>query len=126
MTSPDEVLRIAREAGFVHANDLNGMKLLEFARRIEQAALERETARLLRPSTEMTRDEPYRSDKVLYYLRSILRQMNSVMGQPASRVIHTLGQEALADNCDWLDCYIDWLERHPAAPPLTPQEPPHE
>lgn len=48
-------------------------------------------------------------DNTLYYLRSILRQLQSVRGM----IDHgpSLGGEVLADNIDWLDCFIDSLER---------------
>ena len=48
----------------------------------------------------------------LHYLRSILRHLREM------RVLRTalvdepsLGGEALADNIDWLDCFIDKYER---------------
>jgi hypothetical protein len=45
----------------------------------------------------------------LYYLRSILRHLQEVR----SLLIEgpSLGGEVLADNIDWLDCFIDKHER---------------
>jgi hypothetical protein len=40
----------------------------------------------------------------LYYLRSILRQLQEIRGAAKE---HSLGLEALADNIDWLDCFIE-------------------
>jgi hypothetical protein len=38
-----------------------------------------------------------------YYLRSILRQLRDVHRDVTN---HSLGSEVLADNIDWLDCFI--------------------
>ena len=45
----------------------------------------------------------------LYYLRSILTQLRGV--RASLRYGPTLGGEILADNIDWLDCFIDKHER---------------
>lgn len=47
-------------------------------------------------------------DNVLYYLRSIKRMMNEILPQIPGP---TLASEIVADNRDWLDCYVDLLER---------------
>jgi hypothetical protein len=41
----------------------------------------------------------------LYYLRSILRQLREL--RRAVKRGPSLGGEVLADNIDWLDCFID-------------------
>jgi hypothetical protein len=52
-------------------------------------------------------------DNDVHYLRSILRMLREVQVYVASRTKGepSLGGEILADNIDWLDCYIDRLER---------------
>ena len=49
----------------------------------------------------------------LYYLRSILRHLREVRKytERHGRVLPSLGGEALSDNIDWLDCFIDKYER---------------
>lgn len=47
----------------------------------------------------------------LHYLRSILGQLREV--QKSLDHGPSLGGEVLADNINWLDCYIDSLERSP-------------
>lgn len=47
----------------------------------------------------------------LHYLRSILGHLREVR---SARIVvpgHSLGGEVLADNIDWLDCFIDKHER---------------
>ena len=46
------------------------------------------------------------ADSDIYYLQSIYRQLRSIA---LSSDTHGLGEEILADNLNWLDCYI---ERH--------------
>jgi hypothetical protein len=45
------------------------------------------------------------TDNDLYYLGSILRQLREI--KDAVSYGPKLGGEALADNIDWLDCFID-------------------
>lgn len=52
----------------------------------------------------------------LYYLRSILRQLREVQGALADTAAFSLGGEALADNIDWLDCFIERNERIETVP----------
>lgn len=47
----------------------------------------------------------------LHYLRSILRHLRQVQSAMADAARFSLGGEALADNIDWLDCFIDKNER---------------
>lgn len=50
----------------------------------------------------------------VFYLRSIHRQLRELRGMLSKRLAKegaSLGREVLADNIDWLDCYIDELER---------------
>lgn len=49
------------------------------------------------------------TDNELYYLRSILGHLREV--QQSLQSGPTLGGEALADNIDWLDCFIDKKQR---------------
>jgi hypothetical protein len=59
-------------------------------------------------------DSPFETRKTIYYLESIQRQLTDVA---ASIDGPTLGGEILADNRDWLDCYIDHLRATiPASP----------
>jgi len=44
----------------------------------------------------------------LHYLRSILRNLREFR---STLLTHNLGVEVLADNIDWLDCFIDKHER---------------
>ena len=48
------------------------------------------------------------TDNDLFYLRSILRHLREVR-----RIVEgaSLGGEVLADNIDWLDCFIDRHQR---------------
>lgn len=49
---------------------------------------------------------------VLYYLKSILNNLRDVRDYMQTKeATVTIGSEVLADNIDWLDCYIDQLER---------------
>lgn len=50
------------------------------------------------------------TDNDLYYLRSIYRRLLEFK-QVASKGEYNLGFEALADEVDWLDCFIDKHER---------------
>ena len=56
------------------------------------------------------------SDNDLYYLRSIKRQLDEVKEALADTAAFSLGSMALADNLDWLDCFIDKHTRANAAP----------
>ena len=47
----------------------------------------------------------------LYYLRSIHRQLAELKEALADTKSFSLGGMALADNLDWLDCFIDAQER---------------
>jgi hypothetical protein len=47
---------------------------------------------------------------VIYYLESIKRNLD-VLYELASETGPSIPGEALADNRDWLDCYIDYLRR---------------
>ena len=47
----------------------------------------------------------------LYYLRSIKRQLQEVRDAMADMAGLSLGNMALNDNLDWLDCFIDKHER---------------
>lgn len=51
------------------------------------------------------------TDNELYYLRSIKRQLTEVREAMADTSGLSLGNMALADNLDWLDCFIDQHER---------------
>lgn len=52
----------------------------------------------------------------IYMLKSILGQLRQLKdGVAYSRYRSMLGMEVLADNCDWLDCKIDELEKKPKA-----------
>lgn len=51
------------------------------------------------------------TDQDIYYLRSIYRQLRQVM---LSSDDLSLGGEVLADNVNWLDCFIEKQERHHA------------
>jgi hypothetical protein len=59
------------------------------------------------------------SNNDLYYLRSILRHLRELrtLVDPHSPQFSVLGSEIMADNIDWLDCFID---RHVAALERTP------
>lgn len=61
----------------------------------------------------------------LYYLRSIYRNLTEI-SQHADVSVRAQGyglaDEALADNRDWLDCFIDQIERARAALPAAPTE----
>lgn len=48
------------------------------------------------------------SEKDIYYLNSCLRQLQQFSQEIQE---YSLGAEALMDNIDWLDCYIERLER---------------
>jgi hypothetical protein len=47
----------------------------------------------------------------LYYLRSILHYLQEVRGALADTAAFSLGGEALNDNIDWLDCFIEKHDR---------------
>lgn len=60
------------------------------------------------------------SDNTLYYLRSIYRQFKEFKDHFNSEAMQrvedvnpgpSIGSEVLADNADWLNCHIDFLER---------------
>lgn len=59
------------------------------------------------------------SDSTLYYLKSVKRSLDELNKLYVESQVQiddippgpTLGGEVLADNRDWLDCHIDWLER---------------
>lgn len=46
------------------------------------------------------------TDSDIYYLRSILANLKEVKEAMANLSALGLGNEALADNIDWLDCFI--------------------
>lgn len=48
------------------------------------------------------------SDSDLYYLRSILRHLREFRGLVSGP---SLGGEVLADNIDWLNCFISVIEQ---------------
>lgn len=58
------------------------------------------------------------TDNDLYYLSSIKRQLRQVQEALADTGRFSLGGEALADNLDWLDCFID---KHKRAALPTPE-----
>lgn len=64
-------------------------------------------------------DSPFSLGSRIYYLQSILRQLDEI-----STIVEgpSIGSEILADNRDWLDCYIDTLRRESAAPQRDMQE----
>ena len=43
----------------------------------------------------------------LYYLEAILRRLREVKEALADTAAFSLGGQAIADEIDWLDCYID-------------------
>ena len=47
------------------------------------------------------------SDNDLYYLRAIRRRLLEFRSVIPDDVFPSLGSEALADEIDWLDCFID-------------------
>jgi hypothetical protein len=52
------------------------------------------------------------SDNDLYYLRSCLTHLRQFYREVMEvEQMVTLGNEALSDNIDWLDCFIDQHER---------------
>lgn len=52
------------------------------------------------------------SEQDLYYLKSILSQLRELRKFVSSQEqVAMLGGEVLADNIDWLDCFIDKHER---------------
>lgn len=53
------------------------------------------------------------SDQTTYYLRSIHRRLIELRDHVTKKRGHQhgLADEALADEIDWLGCYIDSLER---------------
>lgn len=58
-------------------------------------------------------------DNTVYYLRSIYRQLQAIRSFVEAGPTPSLSGEVLADNIDWLDCYIDQLERTAAATSAT-------
>lgn len=57
------------------------------------------------------------TDGTLHYLRSILGQLRMLRAIADKHGGPALPGEVLADNIDWLDCYIDRLERGRSKPP---------
>lgn len=57
------------------------------------------------------------TEQDLHYLKSILGHLREFKAFTTQRVrkgtVSMLGVEALADNIDWLDCFIDRTERKP-------------
>jgi len=53
-------------------------------------------------------DSPFEREKTIFYLESIKRNLDELheLADEAG-----LGGEVLADNRDWLGCYIDHLRR---------------
>ena len=59
------------------------------------------------------------TDDELYYLRSIKRQLGELQSLTDDVMADfgpSIGSEVLADNLNWLDCFIDEHERKNAAP----------
>lgn len=59
------------------------------------------------------------SDADLYYLRSILNTLQEMRDATVMDTVNygwSLGDEALADNTDWLDCFIEKHERQLGEP----------
>lgn len=55
----------------------------------------------------------------VYYLKSILAQMREIKDAVDESAGLSLGNIVLADNIEWLDCYIDAKERAAARPAPT-------
>lgn len=55
----------------------------------------------------------------LHYLRCVLRRLETLKDALPDEMGLSLGNIALADEIDWLDCYIDSLER--AGQPPSPE-----
>ena len=64
----------------------------------------------------MTRDE------ILYYLRSCLRNLKELQEVTSDTFQPSIGSETLADNVDWLECYIESLSAQPAGEPSEETE----
>lgn len=69
---------------------------------------------------EAAKDRLTESD--LYYLKSILRQLQEYKSLINTSEIFqpSIGTEVLADNCNWLDCFIENKERTLASTPPKP------
>lgn len=52
------------------------------------------------------------SEQDLHYLRSILRNLREIQMRSRTSSGPSLGGEVLADNIDWLDCFIDKHSRN--------------
>jgi len=55
-------------------------------------------------------DEPFEHRKVIYYLESISRNLEEYASVIDDIPMPSIGSGALADNRDWLSCYIDKLK----------------
>lgn len=116
-------------ANAVGALDAAGEDLSEFAnilsREPNEANLTYQSARDAQDALALPLDAPAPVDPVaeaaridakdLYYLRAILRRLREfdaaieeAIGDGADN-ISLLGNQAMADEIDWLDCKIDWL-----------------
>jgi len=51
------------------------------------------------------------ADRTTYYLRCAHRRLETIAEAMPDDLGLSLGNLALADERDWLDCHIDWLER---------------
>ena len=51
------------------------------------------------------------TDNELYYLRAIHRRLKEFKSVVPDDVFPSLGSEAMADEIDWLDCFIDKHQR---------------
>lgn len=54
--------------------------------------------------------QSFEGSKRIYYLESIARNLKE-LATIARGHGHSIGSEVLADNRDWLDCYIETLKR---------------
>lgn len=58
-------------------------------------------------------------NNTIYYLRCIQRRVQLIQEALPEESGLSLGSEALADEANWLDCYIDHLERAELGPVTT-------
>lgn len=58
----------------------------------------------------MAQDDPFEKNKAIYYLESISRNLKEFRDVISDiPFLPSIGSDVLADNHDWLDCYIDKL-----------------
>lgn len=55
-------------------------------------------------------DDTFEAKKVVYYLESIARNLTELASVACDVMAPSIGSEVLADNRDWLGCYIDKLK----------------